>query len=82
MYIFWSVWPSPGIEPRIPTVSRSSAGSHTSIVAHSSCDCSSLCSAGVVWLDCAEADAVSASAGTSAATAARQIERRVGRTTL
>jgi hypothetical protein len=41
MYIFWLAWLSPGIEPRMPTVFGSSAGSHTSIVAHSSCELNS-----------------------------------------
>ena len=35
MYIVSWAWPSPGIEPRIPTVSGWSEGLHTSIVAHS-----------------------------------------------
>ena len=47
MYIFWLDFPLPGMEPRMPTVFGSSAGSHTSIVAHSSCELSSLRSAGV-----------------------------------
>ena len=41
MYILSWVFPSPGIEPRMPTVLRWSAGPHTSIVAHSSREFSS-----------------------------------------
>ena len=41
MYIVSPAWPSPGIEPRTPTVLGWSAGLHTSIVAHSWRDCSS-----------------------------------------
>src|ERR1700722_8801444 len=72
MYIFWLDSLSPGIEPRIPTVFGWSAGSHRSIVAHSSCDCSSLRSARVVLPDFAEADGVNATAGRSAAAVARK----------
>ena len=36
MYILSCAWPSPGIEPRMPTVFGWSAGLQTSIVAHSS----------------------------------------------
>ena len=43
MYIASFSCPSPGIEPRIPTVSGSFAGLHTSIVAHSSRERSSEC---------------------------------------
>src|SRR5580700_2310533 len=46
MYIFWLARPSPGIEPRMPIVFGSSAGSHTSIVAHSSCELKSARSLG------------------------------------
>src|SRR5271165_1146963 len=40
MYMLSCAWPSPGIEPRMPIVLGWSAGLHTSIVAHSSCECS------------------------------------------
>jgi hypothetical protein len=86
MYSFWSDSPSPGIEPRIPTVSGSSDGSHTSIVAHSSCDCKSLRSAAVVWPDAgdggAAADAAGASAEQSPTVTVSETDRHVARTTL
>src|ERR1700722_4089928 len=81
MYIFWLDSLSPGIEPRIPTVLGWSAGSHRSIVAHSSCDCSSLRSARVVLPDFAEADGVKATVGRSVATAARTVKIRADRVT-
>ena len=43
MYMVWPACPSPGIDPRMPTVSGWSGGLHTSIVAHSCVDVSSEC---------------------------------------
>ncbi len=43
MYMTSLAWPSPGIEPRMPTVLGWSFGLHTSTVAHSSRECSSEC---------------------------------------
>jgi hypothetical protein len=62
MYIFWADFPSPGIEPRMPTVFGSSAGSHTSIVAHSSCELKSARSL-AVGLDVFAEPGVDADAG-------------------
>ena len=42
MYMTSLAWPSPGIEPRMPIVSGWSLGLHTSTVAHSSRECSSV----------------------------------------
>jgi hypothetical protein len=68
MYIFWLDFPSPGIEPRMPTVFGSSGGSHTSIVAHSSCELKSARSL-AVGLDVFAEPGVDADAGAVADTA-------------
>jgi hypothetical protein len=73
---------SPGIEPRMPTVFGWSAGSHTSIVPHSSCDCNSLRSAGVVVTDFAEAAGHIVAACRSVATTVRETKSLVDLVTL
>src|SRR5579872_3293687 len=69
MYILSWLWRSPGIEPRMPTVSGWSAGLQTSIVAHSSRELNSACALGVGVGDFVGAVAARAPAGDSAITA-------------
>jgi CRP/FNR family transcriptional regulator, cyclic AMP receptor protein len=69
MYILSCAWWSPGIEPRMPIVSGWSAGLHTSIVAHSSCESSSARSAALGVVARVGAATARAEAGDSAATA-------------
>ena len=71
MYILSWAWPSPGIDPRTPTVSGWSGGLQTSIVAHSSRESSSARSlaSGVCARGCA--NVASAGAGASAAATLR-----------
>ena len=70
MYILSWLWRSPGIEPRTPTKSGSSAGLQTSIVAHSSRECSSAFMSAASPLGWGAGDcAATAASGTAASTA-------------
>jgi hypothetical protein len=87
MYITWPFWPSPGIDPRTPTVSGWSAGLHTSMVAHSCVEESGECLLVTVFVagDFAAAEAANvpaAQADVSATSAAAQQLSRFAETML